>query len=312
MKIYEIPSVAVLMSSYNGEKFIEEQIESILNQKNVRVELFIRDDGSTDDTITILQKYKSNKCIHITIGEENVGPANGFMQLLYHIDGFDYYSFADQDDIWLENKLFMAIEMIKEYKAPALYCSNQIIYKNGKQCGLRYKEKLNLSLITTLFSNPVSGCTMVLNTALASALRQNESRPRRKVLAMRMHDTWVITAAYSIGTVIYDSNGYILYRVHENNTVGIKNDDMSIVSRLKLVAIAFKNKQNLSYRSVYAAELLRCFPGLKDGEKPKLELLATYKKSIKAKVSLLRDKKIQIESGENRIAYKAKILMNIV
>lgn len=312
MKINEMPSVAVLMSSYNGEKYIEEQIESILNQKNVRVELFIRDDGSTDDTITILQKYKSDKCIHITIGEENVGPANGFMQLLYHIDGFDYYSFADQDDIWLENKLFMAIKMIKEHETPALYCSNQIIYKNGKQYGLRYKEKLNLSLVTTLFSNQVSGCTMVLNKALASALRQEGARPRSKVLAMRMHDTWVITAAYAIGTVIYDSNSYILYRVHEGNTVGTKNDDMSLVSRIKLVTIAFKNKQNLSYRSVYAAELLRCFPGLKDGEKPKLELLATYKKSIKAKVSLLRDKKIQIESGENRIAYKAKILMNIV
>ena len=94
--------VAVLMSTYNGEKYIRDQIDSILSQIKVNVTLFIRDDGSTDSTVKIITQYTEKYSnIKFWVGE-NIGVGNSFMQLLYSLtDEFDYYAFSDQDDIWL-------------------------------------------------------------------------------------------------------------------------------------------------------------------------------------------------------------------
>ena len=134
-------SVAVIMSTYNGEKYLGEQIDSILNQKDLEVTLFVRDDGSSDGTKNILEKYaRDNGKIHINFGV-NAGVGNSFMNALYSVpDTFDYYAFADQDDIWLENKLFQAVKALQE-SGKMLYASNQEnTDKDGNSLGLRYKE----------------------------------------------------------------------------------------------------------------------------------------------------------------------------
>lgn len=108
-------NVAVLMSTYNGEKYIKEQIESILGQENVSVEIFIRDDGSIDHTVDIVEKYDN---INIIRGE-NIGVGNSFMELVYKVpNSFEFYAFADQDDIWLNNKMEKGIEKIRHQKGP--------------------------------------------------------------------------------------------------------------------------------------------------------------------------------------------------
>lgn len=129
-----IPSVAVLLSSYNGSKFIERQVQSILNQKDVKVTLFIRDDGSKDEkTLEILEEYKKIENI-VLVQEQNVGLAVSFMNLVYMAkDSFDYYCFADQDDIWLEEKLIEAIKKIKDYDTPVLYVSNQTLVDSNEK-----------------------------------------------------------------------------------------------------------------------------------------------------------------------------------
>ena len=106
--------IAVLMCTYNGEKYLKEQIDSIQNQKGVSVFIYVRDDGSKDKTIDILEEYQQKgglkwfRC-------KNVGPAVGFMELLYQTarNDFDYFAFSDQDDIWLETKLLNATERIE-------------------------------------------------------------------------------------------------------------------------------------------------------------------------------------------------------
>lgn len=93
--------VIVLMSTYNGEKYLKEQIDSILNQVKVEVFLMIRDDGSSDNTIAILKEYeRQNRNIKIIKGK-NIGVGNSFMQLLYNSAEAEYYAFADQDDVWV-------------------------------------------------------------------------------------------------------------------------------------------------------------------------------------------------------------------
>ena len=101
--------VAVLMSTYNGEKYIREQIDSILEQSgNFDLDLWVRDDGSKDSTQQILQEYAQQRKLHWYTGE-NLGAAHSFIDLVRKCKGYDYYAFADQDDYWMTNKIQMGV-----------------------------------------------------------------------------------------------------------------------------------------------------------------------------------------------------------
>ena len=113
------------MSTYNGEKYIDEQIDSVLAQKNVRVDLLIRDDGSKDETVRIIKRY-CEKFDNIKFYEgPNLKPARSFLNLIETAElNYDYYAFCDQDDVWHEDKLYQAIEKIgkkKDSQKPILY-----------------------------------------------------------------------------------------------------------------------------------------------------------------------------------------------
>lgn len=109
----KIPVVAVVMSTYNGEKYLSEQIDSILTQKDVHVELFVRDDGSTDTTRDIISNFmEKNKNIHADFGE-NLGWAKSFLTELFSVPSFEYYAFSDQDDVWKPEKLIAGIKAIR-------------------------------------------------------------------------------------------------------------------------------------------------------------------------------------------------------
>ena len=128
--------VAVLMSTYNGENYMKEQIESILNQRgNFELDLWVRDDGSTDATKKILMQYEIEKKLHWYEGR-NLKPALSFMDLIKHCENYDYYAFADQDDYWMPDKLLTGIMQIKDIKTPSLYCSNaELVDDNLKSLG---------------------------------------------------------------------------------------------------------------------------------------------------------------------------------
>lgn len=244
--------VCVLMSTYNGEKYLVEQIESILAQINVDVTLVARDDGSSDSTITILNTYSEKGKLILLKDDCNLGPACSFMNLLYESKDFDYYAFADQDDIWRKEKLVTAISMIKENEnIPALYCSNQWIMVDGEITGLRFTQKMDHGIVQAICGNVFSGCTMVFNRKLADILKQRSNRPSSNTLKTRMHDTWVIAVAECTGVVVYDENSYIEYRIHANNTVGLKKGKLK---RLKQKVI---NKRHRNGRTRLAADLIK-------------------------------------------------------
>ena len=130
--------IAVLMSSYNGEKYILKQIESILAQVGCEVHLFVRDDGSCDSTTEILKKYADEGKLEWYQGD-NLKPAKSFLKLLYESGEYDYYAFADQDDIWDNDKLSYGIQYLEKYQdKPAIYFSkaryidseDNLIYKS--------------------------------------------------------------------------------------------------------------------------------------------------------------------------------------
>ena len=177
--------VAVLMSTYNGENYMKEQIESILNQRgNFELDLWVRDDGSTDATKKILMQYEIEKKLHWYEGR-NLKPALSFMDLIKHCENYDYYAFADQDDYWMPDKLWTGIMQIKDIKTPSLYCSNaELVNDKLKSLGRDvYKCDPKTDIYTLACAGGLLGCTMIFNCALAQMI-QNYSIPERLV----MHD----------------------------------------------------------------------------------------------------------------------------
>ena len=106
-------SVCVMMSTYNGERYLEEQVLSILNQKGIETYLIIRDDGSTDNTCRILDKLCLLNTDRIKVYKgKNIGYNKSFLKLLGYAEGYDYYAYADQDDYWLPDKCLRAINIL--------------------------------------------------------------------------------------------------------------------------------------------------------------------------------------------------------
>ena len=224
--------VLVLLSSYNGEKFIKEQIDSILSQKDIEIGLIIRDDGSNDNTTNIISKYtRDNRILDIIIGE-NVGSASSFMILLKkaqeYIDSFDYFSFSDQDDVWLPEKLINAVRSLSAYgqNTPSLYCSNLIVVDESLRGNNRMwpQNKKKLSKGQSLVDFIGTGCTFVFNKEVVRGV--NKRVPER----IHMHDLWIFHICTFLGNVYYDSNAYILYRQHGDNVVGAKS---SVKAKMK-------------------------------------------------------------------------------
>ena len=208
-------TVNVLMSTYNGERYVEEQIKSILGQKNVDVDLLVRDDGSSDSTLDILDAGKENGILHWYKGC-NLGPAYSFLDLLAHSSSdADYYAFSDQDDFWLPEKLSVAAEMLSAAgNSPALYFSRtQMTDAELHPTSIVEIDPL-LSFGESLVYEFIPGCTMVMNHTLRDIV--NQYRPAY----LPMHDVWVYSVALAIGAkVFFDKEPHILYRQHANNSI---------------------------------------------------------------------------------------------
>lgn len=193
---------------------------------------------------------------------KNVGVGNSFMQLIYDCpDDYDYYAFSDQDDIWLEDKLKVAIDSIKQRDTPALYASNQMLVdENGTQISLRYPNDYDMqnSVEAQFQINRISGCTFVFNKVLKKVLSEPARRPTEELLRKRIHDVWVSNVASLYDGIVYDSNAHIQYRQHENNVVGAYAYGHLYDFKEKLKKL--KNPEYRNGRSSISMELCRTFP----------------------------------------------------
>ena len=300
--------VAILMSTYNGEKYLQEQMNSLIKQTGVMVEIFIRDDGSRDSTVDLLKDYSDkNANIHLTIGK-NVGVGNSFMSLVGSVsDNFDYYAFSDQDDIWLDDKLSKAIAMISKNEGPELYCSNQILVdSSGKEIGVRFGKTPDLSPEKILVHNKATGCTMVWNRDLQKIL--STFLPSEQLLINRIHDVWVAIVASVCGNITYDENSYILYRQHENNVVGAKESVGLEVLREKIKK--FKNKDLQNGRSLLAKEVVKLFPV--ETSNNRMLCMAAAAKTFVGKKKIIKNYKDFIScSGEKKIDFIIKVVFGM-
>lgn len=217
-----IPKIWVLMSTYNGMTYIEEQIESILSQKNCDVHLLVRDDGSTDATLDILKSYEKKGSLTLISDNINLGPAKSFLKLLEMAPDDGYYAFSDQDDCWNSDKLERALEMLtqaEENNMPLVYYSNSdVVDQNLNSTGKKvYSGKQNPTLERVLCGYGIQGCTMVLNKALRDIFLSVDMSKER----IGMHDFFLCDLCMVCGgKILYDDFATMKYRQHESNVVG--------------------------------------------------------------------------------------------
>lgn len=311
------PTVATLMSTYNGQAFIREQLDSIFNQEAVEVTLFVRDDGSKDDTLRILREYQGTHKLCLLPFDGNVRPGMSFMKLLYYVinleEKFDYYAFADQDDIWFSDKLIRAISMIEEEEKRGLknilYCSNQWLYENKQKTRLRFDKIPDTSLVGHISKNDFSGCTMVFAYDLAK-LTVSIPCPGNDILTYRMHDAWMALIASAFGKIYYDGESRILYRIHQDNTVGIKKT--GIKDRIDAVLGKGSKPKYRHIRSKSAALLLKIKAPISPRNQALLKDVAYYRRNVKYKIHLLKRQDIYLKSGESKGIFALKVLLNII
>jgi rhamnosyltransferase len=222
------PRVQVYLSTYNGEDYIEEQIESLLKQKGVFVSILVRDDGSQDDTIKILERLQNRNKIRFYEGK-NLGYAKSFFHLVSIKISADYYAFCDQDDVWLPEKLINGIKMMEMVSAdiPILYTSAlQRVDRNLKFLSLQQFRHLKLTLGAEFTRHRLAGCSFVFNEKLRHLMVKACNIPELNC----SHDKFATVICMACGgQVIFDSVSYILFRRHGDN---ISADGWSIPQKI--------------------------------------------------------------------------------
>lgn len=306
-------SVSVIMSTYNGEKYLKQQIDSILKQEGIKINLFIRDDGSTDKTVDIIKEYmKENKNI-LLFKENNVGATKSFFILCNYLNNngtkADYYAFSDQDDVWDKNKLIRAINILNQdnKSTPNLYYSNlKLVDNNLKFKGYLFKRGIvkntkgqSLAQIFTY------GCTCVFNKEALNKICYLD------INANIYHDNWIYLVCKFLGNVYYDDESYINYRQHENNLSGTKNRGLKLLSERFKRLLNYNSMghpfENMSKQIIklYYNELL----------KEDLRLLytvANYRNSLFCKLKLLFSSRIIAGTVSKDFCIKIRVLINKV
>lgn len=231
------PLVAILLCTYNGARFLAEQLDSLEAQTHQNWVVIASDDGSTDTTLEILQQYQSKwSSGKLTIRS---GPQKGFCQNFLSLAcdpqiKADYYAFCDQDDVWLPNKLMVALENIagnQQAKMPYLYCGRtNYVTDTLKPCGFSPLFVFPPSFRNALVQSIAGGNTMVFNLASKRLIED------AGLVEVPSHDWWLyILVTGCEGNVFYDKVGYIQYRQHEGSLVGGNNTVYAKTKRLFMV-----------------------------------------------------------------------------
>lgn len=239
MNTEKLPKVAVLLAAYNGMKWIEEQIDSILKQQGVVITLFVSVDRSTDGTeecIQLLQNRHAN-VVMLPYGERFGGAGPNFFRLIRDVDftKFDYIALSDQDDIWLDNKLYRATSVLSENKFD-VYSSDVIAFwPNGRE--LLIKKSYPQRKFDHFFESPGPGCTYVLNLKSATYLKENVIYAGDDVDRFATnHDCFIYALLRQKGFYWHiDNEPLMLYRQHANNQVGTNTGYAAYKKRLALV-----------------------------------------------------------------------------
>ena len=247
--------VQILLSTYNGTKYLKPLMESLLDQDYPHVEILVRDDGSNDGTVGLLKEYAATRTNIKIVPGESIGFAKSFFKLLeISSPTARYIALCDQDDVWLRDKVSRAVEFLSHYPRdiPALYYSRlAVVDENLKPLGYTKLPRKGLSFCNALVEGPEgSGCTILFNQAALQLLRTFPTR-------VYTHDWWIYLVVSGFGNIIYDKESRILYRQHASNVFGIP---FGVLEKFRAKIHRFKTGQ-LQYQNAMdqAQEFMRIY-----------------------------------------------------
>lgn len=245
-------NVAILMSTYNGEKYISEQINSIFNQTYKDWTLYIRDDGSTDNTLKLLTRYafKDKRVKILSDINKRLGPKNSFFTLLKKVNA-KYYFFADQDDVWNKNKLEIMLRNFNSASSQPqiVYCALQCTDANLNPIDLELNSIVGkIKGKNRLIWNDIPGCTMAFNKELRDISIEKNIFSNEIV----MHDWWLALIGEFFGNIKFVNKKLIYYRQHSDNAVGAgeKESIFKKITRKNFIKKYIK-KQKIWIRQTY-------------------------------------------------------------
>jgi len=273
-KVTDSP-IIILMATYNGEKYLTEQLESIRSQTYTNWILYIRDDGSTDKTIDILKQYteKDKRIKLIKDDLKNLGQCQNFNELMKKAKllSAKYVMFADQDDVWEPEKIELSLNCIKSKEVESNAIQPCLVYTNynkvdkdlnfiQKRFGHEVKKE-DLNIANKLFvQNWILGCTMIINHALLSSSLEISKEAEN-------HDHWIAIVAALTGKVIYLDRPTLDHRIHERNvTTSMKTTKFSsraarLIKRYKNNALLFEKRQKLLHAVTLQIKKIEMFKG---------------------------------------------------
>jgi len=291
------PKIDILMATYNGEKYLKEQIESIIAQTLTNWKLYIQDDCSSDGTAQIAKNYANaypDKIIFIqNLVPSGSAKANFFNML--KLSESNYIMFCDQDDVWLNTKIEVTYEkMIESEKlngtaTPILVHTDLVIVNQDKYVLHKSFIKFqglnpnSISLNKLLVQNNVTGCTMIFNRALLKLIIY------KNIEEILMHDWWIALIAAAFGRIIFYPGKTILYRQHAHNQLGAINN-RNIRSIIKIIIKKSNTKKRISTTYSQTLVFLRLYIGYLDESLLKIILcyltIPKYNKILRIKILL--------------------------
>lgn len=252
-----IPCVAILMCTFNGERFLRQQLESFCEQTHKNWTLLVSDDGSSDSTLKILAEYTKRlgpQQLRIIEGPKKGYVAN-FLNVTRSVDSTaEFYAWADQDDIWTNDKIEAALDILREdsSNSPTLYCSRtHLISESGALIGYSKNFRRRPQFLNALVQSISGGNTMVFNRAALELLNRTD-----KNLGVVSHDWWAYQLISGAGGKIhYDSVARVLYRQHSENIIGNKKNLLNKARHLARVFGGLHSEWN--DKNIHALDQMR-------------------------------------------------------
>lgn len=248
----DVPSIAVVMATYNGAQFLEEQIESIISQTLAPSLFIVYDDGSTDDTFFILQKYQEQGKLLCYQNETRLGLVANFKKGISQVPAGYYFALSDQDDIWHTDKLEKCMEAMRKIehssKPCLVYSDLNFMDAKGQLINTSFRnelghDKYKHDLDTLLFGNFVLGCTSLCNESMKLHIKT------MPINSSFNHDAWMAMLAYVLGKAHSINEPLISYRQHENNSTISKHQKASRLKRYwQHVTLLFSKNNYLTER----------------------------------------------------------------
>lgn len=226
-KLMKNKSTAILLATYNGAHYLREQIESLYAQTCTDWTLYVHDDGSTDETMSILEEYEAKKDNFVILRyPSQKGASNNFFSLLFKVDA-DYYFFSDQDDVWMPDKISLSMERMKDEErkhsaSPILVCCDACVTDSNLNVlsqSLWQMSGTHPEFLTTFAESSaspfVTGCTMLINRKAKESVLWNKKK------YATMHDAFItLCVLRANGIVVPMKKSLMYYRQHGDNTLG--------------------------------------------------------------------------------------------